>query len=124
MRRRGVGRGCRFRGGCGGGWGVGGWLGGRIRGGRRLGGGGGGGRWVGSPRRVVRGWGGGVVRGVADEPVRSVLFSAAGVELFGPDLVEAVRVADLVEYGQAPAVRVPDHAHGLAGQHEWLFGPE
>ncbi|MFG1955038.1 hypothetical protein [Micromonospora sp. NPDC048830] len=63
----------------------------------------------------------GELRPHADEPVRSVLFSDGSVELFGPDLVEAVRTADIVENGQEPGVSWPDQQDFTAagGQHRW-----
>ncbi|WP_091453543.1 hypothetical protein [Micromonospora inyonensis] len=63
----------------------------------------------------------GELRPHGDEPVRSVLFSDGSVELFGPDLVEAVRTADIVENGQEPGVRWPDQEDFAAagGRHRW-----
>ncbi|SCL30841.1 hypothetical protein GA0074694_5813 [Micromonospora inyonensis] len=63
----------------------------------------------------------GELRPHVDEPVRSVLFSDGSVELFGPDLVEAVRTADIVENGQEPGVRWPDQEDFVAagGRHRW-----
>ena len=51
--------------------------------------------------------GSGSVRAVSDEPVRSVLFTADGVSLFGPDVVEAVRVVELMETGEPVSATVP-----------------
>ncbi|WP_145776258.1 hypothetical protein [Micromonospora olivasterospora] len=63
----------------------------------------------------------GELRPHVDEPVRSVLFSDASVELFGPDLVEAVRTADIVQNDQEPGVRWPDQEDFAAagGRHRW-----
>ncbi|MEO3780916.1 hypothetical protein ABGB16_29750, partial [Micromonospora sp. B11E3] len=63
----------------------------------------------------------GELRPHADEPVRSVLFSDASVELFGPDLVEAVRTADIVENGQEPEVSWPvqEDFTTAGGHHRW-----
>ncbi|MFF5075288.1 hypothetical protein ACFY2R_29915, partial [Micromonospora olivasterospora] len=63
----------------------------------------------------------GELRPHVDEPVRSVLFSDASVELFGPDLVEAVRTADIIDNGQEPGVRWPDQEDFAAagGRHRW-----
>ncbi|MEO3781507.1 hypothetical protein ABGB16_32975, partial [Micromonospora sp. B11E3] len=63
----------------------------------------------------------GELRPHADEPARSVLFSDASVELFGPDLVEAVRTADIVENGQEPGVHWPHQQAFTAagGHHRW-----
>ncbi|MFF5075274.1 hypothetical protein ACFY2R_29840, partial [Micromonospora olivasterospora] len=63
----------------------------------------------------------GELRPHVNEPARSVLFSDASVELFGPDLVEAVRTADIVQNGQEPGVRWPDQQDFAAagGRHRW-----
>ena len=66
------------------------------------------------------------VRARADEPARSVLFTDAGVELFGPDLFAAVQAWHVRQTGEPIASGTPDPARlhaGLVGgqteEHEW-----
>lgn len=71
----------------------------------------------------------GSLRAEAEEPARSILFTDSGVEWFGPDLLEAIQVADRINHGAAttihPASEASRHEFArLGGRYEWLQGEE